>query len=120
MAARASAAAALRWDALTGIPYFAGFYDRSADVFGAIPSLHASYPLLVFLYGRKLGSRWHDVSSFLFFLLVCFSAVYLQHHYVVDVLIGILYALLAWAADEILERRRRARALSTAAAWTGP
>lgn len=114
MTARASAAAAIRWDALTGIPYFAGFYGRSADVFGAIPSLHASYPLLVFLYGRKLGKTWHDVASFLFFLLVCFAAVYLQHHYVIDVLVGILYALAAWAADELLERRRPARALAPA------
>ncbi len=106
MAARASAAAAIRWDELTGIHYFAGFYGRSADVFGAIPSLHASYPLLVFLYGRKLRKTWYDVSSFLFFLLVCFSAVYLQHHYVVDVVVGILYALVAWGVDEALERRR--------------
>lgn len=107
MAVHASPAAAVRFDALTGTRYFAEFYGRSADVFGAIPSLHASYPLLVFLYGRKLGKTWLDVSSFLFFLLVCFSAVYLQHHYVLDVLIGILYALVAWGVDELLERRRR-------------
>ncbi len=106
MAARASPAAAIRWDELTGIHYFAAFYGRSADVFGAIPSLHASYPLLVFLYGRELRKTWYDVSTFLFFLLVCFSAVYLQHHYVLDLLVGILYALVAWAVDEALERRR--------------
>src|SRR6185436_20727216 len=30
----------LRVDALMGMNYFAGFYGRSSDVFGAVPSLH--------------------------------------------------------------------------------
>ena len=40
-------------DALMGWKYFAGFYGRSNDVFGAVPSLHVSYPLLVILYGWR-------------------------------------------------------------------
>ncbi len=107
MAARSSAAAAARWDALTGIHYFAGFYGRSADVFGAIPSLHVAYPLMTFLYGLELRKRWLDVSSFALFLLVSFAAVYLNHHYVVDVLLGVLYTLVAYAIEWALERRRR-------------
>ncbi|HZZ83776.1 MAG TPA: phosphatase PAP2 family protein [Anaeromyxobacteraceae bacterium] len=102
MAAQASAAAAARWDALTGFGYFAAFYGRSADVFGAIPSLHVSYPLFVFLYGRHLGKRWLDWTSLLFFLLVCFSAVYLQHHYVLDVLLGIAYTLVGVGLERAL------------------
>ena len=105
MAARSSAAGAARWDALTGIPYFQEFYGRSADVFGAIPSLHVSYPLLTFLHGRELRKRWLDVASFGLFLLVSFAAVYLNHHYVLDVLLGVLYTLVAWGIDAALERR---------------
>lgn len=97
LAAQSSAAATLRWDQLTGIPYFTTFYGRSADVFGAIPSLHVAYPLITFVFGRELHKRWLDVSSLALFLLVCFSAVYLNHHYVLDVLLGVLYTLTACA-----------------------
>jgi hypothetical protein len=105
-----SAAAAARWDELTGIPYFAGFYGRSADVFGAIPSLHVSYPLLTFLFGMELRKRWLDVASFGLFALVSFSAVYLDHHYVLDVLLGVLYTVTAWGIDRLIQRRRGALA----------
>ena len=108
--ARSSMAGAARWDALTGIPYFASFYGRSADVFGAIPSLHVAYPLLTFLFGRELRKRWLDAASFGLFLLVCFSAIYLDHHYVLDVLLGVLYTVVARRIDLALERRRLARA----------
>jgi membrane-associated phospholipid phosphatase len=107
VAATSSAAGAARWDALTGIPYFAVFYGRSADVFGAIPSLHVSYPLLTFIYGLELKKRWLDLASFGLFLLVCFSAVYLNHHYVLDVLLGILYALVAFAIERAITHLRR-------------
>ncbi|OFX19000.1 MAG: hypothetical protein A2V77_12570 [Anaeromyxobacter sp. RBG_16_69_14] len=107
MSARSSAAGAARWDALTGIPYFAGFYGRSADVFGAIPSLHPTYPLLAFLYGRELSKRWLDAASFGLFALVSFAAIYLNHHYILDVLLGVLYTMVAWGIDVALERRRR-------------
>ncbi len=106
MAAHSSSAGAARWDALTGIPYFANFYGRSADVFGAIPSLHVTYPLLTFLYGLELRKRWLDVASFALFLLVCFAAVYLDHHYLLDVLLGILYTLVAYGAERALQRWR--------------
>ena len=94
-----SPAALVRFDALVGIPYFAGFYRRSADVFGSIPSLHCAYPLVVFLYARELGRRWLSAVLLAFYLLVVFSAVYLQHHYVLDALLGTLYALAGYAVD---------------------
>lgn len=115
MSATASAAAAARWDELTGIPYFSVFYGRSADVFGAIPSLHVAYPLITFLFGLELKKRWFDVSTFLLFLLVCFAAVYLNHHYVLDVLLGCAYSLAAWGVAVAIERRRRATAAAFSA-----
>jgi inositol phosphorylceramide synthase catalytic subunit len=105
---RSSPAGAARWDELTGIPYFAGFYGRSADVFGAIPSLHVSYPLLTFFFGLELRRRWLDVASFALFALVSFAAVYLGHHYVLDVLLGVLYTVVAWGIDRAIQRRRAA------------
>lgn len=105
----ASPAACIRWDQLTGIHYFAGFYGRSADVFGAIPSLHVAYPMMVFVYGRRVGNSALNVVNFLFYLLVCFSAVYLQHHYVLDVLIGTAYALAGFAVERMITRYIAAR-----------
>ena len=97
-----SAAAAVRWDAMTGLGYFKAFYGRSADVFGAIPSLHVAHPLLIAVYALEFKSRALKVGSFLFYALMCFSAVYLQHHYVLDVLIGSAFALGAyWLVERL-------------------
>jgi hypothetical protein len=96
---KASPAGAARWDQLTGLNYFASFYSRSADIFGAIPSLHVAGPLAVAIYGTYLRRPWLNVANFGFWLLVAFAAVYLQHHYVLDVLLGALYALAAWGGQ---------------------
>jgi membrane-associated phospholipid phosphatase len=87
----ASAAGAARFDALLGITYFQHFYARSTNVFGAMPSLHAAYPALATLVTATRGRAWL-VGTGLFALLVAFSALYLQHHYLLDVLLGIAYA----------------------------
>lgn len=100
------AAGAARFDALLGIQYFQDFYGRSANVFGAMPSLHTAYPVVGFVSVARLGWRW-ALPTGAFALLVAFSAVYLQHHYVWDVLMGALYAIVAWAAVQALSRRVR-------------
>src|SRR5204862_396267 len=51
LAVHASPAGAIRFDHLIGIPVMQGFYGKSADVFGAIPSLHVVYPFLAMIYG---------------------------------------------------------------------
>jgi membrane-associated phospholipid phosphatase len=88
---RASAAGTIRFDQLIGFPLMQGFYGKSADVFGAIPSLHIVYPFLALCFAwRPLPRfRW---AALAYFLLVCFSAVYLNHHYILDVLVGLFVA----------------------------
>ena len=93
-----------RVDAWLGMGYFRGFYGRSADVFGAVPSLHVAYPLLNLLFGWKLWGTIGRALAIGFFLLMSFAAVYLDHHWVVDVIVGIAYTLLVraivlWAWD---------------------
>jgi hypothetical protein len=100
-----SPAALVRFDALVGVPYFAEFYRRSSDVFGAMPSLHCAYPMIVFLYARELERRWLTVALFAFYLLVVFSAIYLQHHYTLDALLGTLYAMAGYAIERGGTRR---------------
>lgn len=92
---RADPAAAVRFDQYFGTRFFEEMYSRNAYIYGAYPSLHVSYPLLVFwicMICPKL--KWFRVPALCFYLLMCFSAVYLQHHYVVDILLGSLYGLL--------------------------
>jgi membrane-associated phospholipid phosphatase len=87
MTVRASPAGTVRFDQLIGFPLMQGFYGKSADVFGAIPSLHIVYPFLALVYGWRL--RRFRPAALAYFLLVCFSAVYLNHHYLLDILVGL-------------------------------
>lgn len=95
MDALPSAARAARFDAVTGTQFFASFYARSVNVFGAMPSLHCAYPMLVVLVARAARSRlvWPAAA---FALSMAFSAVYLNHHYVLDALMGYVYAAAAF------------------------
>ncbi|MBU6376544.1 MAG: phosphatase PAP2 family protein [Bdellovibrionales bacterium] len=90
----ASAAGCLRFDELLGTHFFTGMYGRSADVFGAIPSLHVAYPLIAVLYAFEFRSL--RAFSVFFYLIMCFAAVYLNHHYVLDLLWGSTYAVLVY------------------------
>ena len=100
MSVRASAAGALRFDALVGLPIMATFYGKSADVFGAIPSLHVVYPFLALVYGFQLPR--FRIAALLYWLLVCFSAIYLDHHYVLDIIIGLSLALAVMGGFRLL------------------
>lgn len=101
-----AAAGALRFDELLGIHVFDRMYSRGVEVFGAYPSLHVAYPLVAVLLAFRFRElRWARAPTVAFFLLICLSAVYLQHHYVTDVVLGIAYAFVTVAAISALERK---------------
>lgn len=100
----ASPAGAIRFDQLLGTHFFTGMYGRSADVFGAIPSLHVAYPLLSVLFAFQLGSL--RVVSIVFYVVMCFSAVYLNHHYIIDILWGSVYAVLVFLTIQFFSNRK--------------
>ena len=97
---RASPAGAIRFDQLIGFPLMQGFYGKSADVFGAIPSLHVVYPFLAMMYGWRL--RRFRPFAIGYFLLVSFSAVYLNHHYLLDIFVGLIIAAAVMAGSRAL------------------
>jgi len=117
------AAAAARFDQLLGTHFFDELYGRGIDVYGAYPSLHVAYPLMVVWATYRVRElRWVRGPAIGFFLLMCLSAVYLQHHYVTDVVLGISYALVTLALVGRLPgglHRRAARASSTHPAASG-
>lgn len=105
--APASTAGLARLDALLNLPVAASLYSKSAYVFGAMPSLHVAYSTLVatvvFPLGGKL--RWVTLG---FALSMAFSALYLRHHYVLDVLAGVALAVpVALSVRAALDRARR-------------
>jgi phosphatidylglycerophosphatase A len=93
-----------RVDHWIGINYFHGFYGRSSDVFGAVPSLHVAYPLLVLVFGWPHFRTFGRTLSCLFFATMCFAAVYLDHHWVIDVCMGISYTLIVVRAVHELRK----------------
>lgn len=105
LAARASEGPNLaRVDAWMGVGYFHGLYARSNDVFGSVPSLHVAYPMLIVLEGRRWLKLPGKIGAFAFLGLMCFAAVYLDHHWIIDVVLGLLtcviaYLAVSWATD---------------------
>lgn len=61
----------------------------------AFPSLHAAYPFMGYLV---LRNRWPRLAwgMLAYCFVVWFAIVYLGHHYVVDIVGGVAYALAAW------------------------
>jgi len=93
-AAASSAGGALRFDALFGITYFRDFYARNPFVWGAIASLHSTYPVLAAWAVWDRGWRWR-VPTAAYAMLMWFSAQYLAHHYLLDVVVGVAIAAVA-------------------------
>lgn len=83
----------VRFDEFFGITIFHALYAKGSNVFAAMPSLHSAYPLIVFYYALKNRLGWLAVSLFgIITAGIWFAAVYTSHHYLLDVLAGILCA----------------------------
>jgi len=111
-----AAAAAGRFDQLLGTHFFDEIYGRGVDVYGAYPSLHVAYPLMaVWAVFRVPELRWARAPAVGFSVLMCLSAVYLQHHYLIDVLLGIAYAIVTLALIELVTSPHRSAARASSA-----
>lgn len=82
-----------RFDNFFHADIFKGIYVKGSNVFAAMPSLHSSYPVIVLYYGLKNRLKWANIFFALVMLGIWFTAVYASHHYVVDVLSGIVCAI---------------------------
>lgn len=89
-----SPAGLARVDAWLGYRHFADIYEQATYVFGAMPSLHVAPSIWIALWARK---KWVRVLAWFYAITMCFFAVYLSHHYVVDVLAGGLLAFSVYA-----------------------
>ena len=83
-----------RFDDLIGIGIFHSLYGKNANVFAAVPSLHAAYMLIATIYA--IISRQKKTVIIVFGIIcagIWWTAVYSLHHYIIDVLLGIATAI---------------------------
>jgi len=66
-----------------------------ANLVAAVPSLHAAYPWLIFIFLLK-KFRGFSILALPYVAGVWFAVVYLGEHYVVDVFLGFIYASVAY------------------------
>lgn len=79
-----------RFDKLLGVSIFHSIYSKSTVTFGAFPSLHVAIPTVILLShpwgGHKIG--------LIHVVWISLAALYSTHHYFIDVLGGVLLAVL--------------------------
>ena len=102
-----NAAGLLNFDKLTGTTIFAGLYQKNANVFAAMPSLHSAYPVLCLLYGWRLKLPLLNAFFAVFVVGIWFAAVYTRHHYIIDVLAGGTTAVLGYLWFEYLSEKTK-------------
>ena len=91
------------FDAMTGTGIFHGLYARNANVFAAFPSLHSAYTLVALIYAfRNKNSLAWKIALATVTLGIWFTAVYTSHHYIIDVLGGIMCSFAGYFFFEAL------------------
>ncbi len=81
----------------------------------AVPSLHAAYTLLIAIFLWRLVPRWARPLLAAYPAAMAFALVYTAEHYVVDILLGWAYALVAvWIVRVVARELARRVSLSEA------
>ena len=84
-----------RFDSLLNINLFHSIYGKNANVFAAIPSLHSAYNLVALLYAFKAKRNYAWIAVLAIVTIgIWWAAVYSCHHYIIDVTLGALCAVL--------------------------
>lgn len=99
------------WDQL-GISPASALFDRGStfsNPVAAIPSLHTAYPVLILCFFWSRGG-WIRAACLLYALAMSLTLVYTGEHYVIDVILGWLYAIAAYLAVSFIRGRLGLRA----------
>jgi len=101
-----SAAGLIRFDQMIGFPLYEGMYSQGTNTFGAMPSMHAAFPLVLLFYSLKFGKKWFSVLVGISLISIWFGAVYSNHHYIIDVIAGIFCGILGILITETWVNRK--------------
>jgi membrane-associated phospholipid phosphatase len=79
-----------------------------------MPSLHVAYPLLIALEGWAVFNKPLRVVSIIYSASMIVAAAYLDHHWIIDILVGATYGMLAfsgarWANAKLAKLAGRAK-----------
>lgn len=88
-----------------GIHDFPSVYNKiSPNPVAAVPSLHAAYSFITAFFATRLfKTKWRYL-AWIYPLLIWVGTVYQGEHYVIDALLGIAYALVAFYTSPYLLR----------------
>jgi len=101
----ASTGGLAKFDAYFHIELFKSIYAKGSNVFAAMPSLHSAYPVIVVYYAFKNRLGFVKYIFTLVMIGIWFTAVYASHHYVLDVMAGILCATIGISLFNLLVTR---------------
>jgi len=89
-------------DQILHIPLFGSLYGQSPIVFGSFPSLHGAWPIMITIFTptRKI----FKVLGTVYASLVWWAAMYLNHHYLTDLLGGLLMVIVCYMGGMLLLR----------------
>lgn len=94
-----------------GIDFLAKVFSgdpKYSNPVGALPSLHAAYPMLFLLLFWGVATKGWRIVLVTYTLAMAFVLVYFAEHYVFDVLVGWGYAVVAYVVvGAVLDRHRR-------------
>lgn len=82
-------------DQYLGINFFNNLYSKSTIIFGSFPSLHAAWPFIACYFTVNKRHFWKRVVWPIYLAWIWWAAVYLKHHFIVDVIGGVAVAALA-------------------------
>ena len=82
------------FDRILNVNIFHGMYAKNANVFAAIPSMHSAFPVIPLYFAIKRKMPWLALLFFIVCAGIWAAAVYSRHHYIIDVILGVLCALM--------------------------
>ena len=92
-----------------GLDFLANVFSgdpKYSNPVGALPSLHAAYPLLLLLLFWPIVGPKVRVLLVAYVAAMAFALTYFAEHYIFDILVGYVYAVAAfWLVSRILNRR---------------
>jgi len=83
-----------RVDARLPVPVFGTLYGNSPLVFGSFPSLHAAWPIMITLFLPQ--NKIYKVLGLCYTAVVWWAAMYLNHHFLIDLIGGGVYVLFSY------------------------
>lgn len=96
----------INFDKFFGVTIFSNMYSLNANVYAAVPSLHCAFPIIQLFFAIKYKLKGWAIGFTILMISTWFSAVYTNHHYIIDVLCGIGTALAAVLVYNLLLKTR--------------